>query len=153
MNLKTARNLLLVAVTLLLALLAGCSASSGQQSITPKGTTSGLVRETVAGQVTIIAEHAERDGQLVFNVSLDTHSVDLTRYDLGRLAVLQDDRANEYPAAAWVPSSDGGNHHAGGQLRFASPSTFIDNQTKYIRLVIKEVGGVVSTLQWDLEPQ
>ncbi|MBI2859370.1 MAG: hypothetical protein HYX90_09865 [Chloroflexi bacterium] len=141
-----ARNILAITGALILILLAGCSASKGESGAAGKG----QVREAVAGQVTIVAERTERDGQQVFMITLDTHSVDLTRYDLARAAVLQDDRGNVFPAAAWVPSSDGGSHHMKGQLRFASPPTLANSQTRYLRLVIKDVGGVVSTLQWDL---
>lgn len=83
---------------------------------------------------------------LEFNISLNTHSVELTD-DLVKQSVLTDDKNNLYLPVNWTGQEPGG-HHRSGILTF-SPLTL---QPKFISLIIKDVGETPQRVfKWDLE--
>ncbi|MBI4266785.1 MAG: hypothetical protein HY668_00250 [Chloroflexi bacterium] len=110
--------------------------------------TNGLVQSSEGGAVTIgVRWLVERQDSLVFEVSMDTHSVDLDRYDLQELAILRDSQGTEYRPTAW--KAPPGGHHRSGQLTFAIPGSL--GQARFIELIIKNVAGVGErTLKWEL---
>lgn len=55
--------------------------------------------------------------QIVFDVAMNNHSIDLD-YDLTKIATLTDDHNNTYRAPNW--SGNRGGHHIKGQLTFES---------------------------------
>ena len=90
---------------------------------------------------------------LSFAVAMDTHSVDLDVYDLGKLAILRNDKGRQVAPIAW--DAPPGGHHRSGKLVF--PATvgrisLIDLDTKYVEIVIRDLAGVKEqVLRWNLE--
>ncbi len=139
----------------------GCSTngvSQGEISPYPSNTsslyspvpTNGLVQSNTAGKVTIDVEWLGIDnGVLTFKVAMNTHSVDLDPYDLGELAILRDDIANEYYPNSW--DSRPGGHHRRGTLTFSVPNSLSQQEAKYIELIISDVAGIEDrTMTWTL---
>lgn len=86
---------------------------------------------------------------MVFDVAMNTHSVNLDQYDLGELAVLRDDESKEYRPAAW--RSAPGGHHRSGTLTFPVPASLSQGKAKYLNLIIRYGAGVKErVLKWEL---
>jgi hypothetical protein len=84
---------------------------------------------------------------------MDTHSVDLDRYDLKDLAVLKTGAGLELQPITW--DAPKGGHHRSGTLVFpATPpdgGLSIDADALTLTLVIRDVAGVPErTFQWTL---
>ena len=76
---------------------------------------------------------------------MNTHSVDLDGYDLGKLALLRDDAGKEYLPVFW--DSPTGGHHREGVLTFQ----ITDSENQYFNLIIRDVAGVEErTFHWEL---
>lgn len=88
-----------------------------------------------------------------FAVSMDTHSVDLDKYDLSTLATLRNDKGQQIAATTWDGPS-GGGHHRAGTLVFPAADNgkpMIEQGTKYVELIIRDVANVKErVLRWDL---
>lgn len=83
---------------------------------------------------------------LEFNISLNTHSVELND-DLVKQSVLTDDKNNLYLPVSWTGQEPGG-HHRSGILTFG-PLTL---QPKFINLIIKDIGEIPQRVfKWDLK--
>ncbi|NIS70318.1 MAG: hypothetical protein GTO12_15655 [Proteobacteria bacterium] len=126
----------------------GANPSSSVSSVSRP--TNGLVQTDAGGSVTIDVEWDKTgDGSLSFNVSMNTHSVDLDQYDLGKLAILRDDAGNEYRPVSW--DSAFGGHHRRGTLAFPVPDSLDQQEAKYVEMVIRDVAGVKErVLRWEL---
>ena len=91
-------------------------------------------------------------GALRFAVVMDTHSVDLDKYDLSKLATLRNDKGREVTPTTW-DGPPGGGHHRSGVLVF--PTTeggkpLIDAETKFVELTIRDVANVKErVLRWE----
>ena len=113
---KPFKSLALITVILVAAIIiTGCSSrfvaqreeatSSVASSYQP---TNGSVQSNAEGSVTIEVTWAETgSNSIIFNVAVNTHSVDLDSYDLGQLAVLHDDTGKQYSPVNW-DSAPGG---------------------------------------------
>lgn len=145
------RVLLLAALTVALALiLAGCGGANSADD--GDGTTagsdgaeaSGATQTSEGGGVTIEVAWKGPSAGSVFDVTMDTHSVDLDGYDLKKLAVLRDDRGKEVRPSDW--NAPKGGHHREGTLAFPEKapdgSSVIGPDTREITLVIRDVAGV-----------
>ena len=143
----------MLAGLLAVLILAGCSsaatASKPQSapppvSSQPREPSSAPVQSSSGGSVTIEAKSlGHQSDSLVFEVTMDTHSVNLDEYDLKQLATLKDDKGSEYRPVDW--SSAPGSHHRSGKLVFAHA----DKSTKTFELVIRNVAGVSErVLRW-----
>ncbi|MBI2305054.1 MAG: hypothetical protein HYU86_09975 [Chloroflexi bacterium] len=126
------------------------SPSSTPVSSTLKSPSNGLTQSNSGGAVTLDAKwQGEGSGVLAFAVVMDTHSVDLDKYDLGKLAVLRDDGGNEYRPTSWRAAP--GGHHRSGTLSFPVPNSMNQGKVKYLELVVKDVAGVKErVLKWEL---
>ncbi len=82
---------------------------------------------------------------LVFDVSMNTHSVELN-YDLTQVATLIDDAGNSYQPTSWEGAPPGG-HHRNGVLTFPP----LPSGTKNIKLVFKDINGADRVFEWRLE--
>jgi hypothetical protein len=71
---------------------------------------------------------------------MNTHSVDLDEYDLGKLTVLRDDQGHEYQPVSW--ESAPGGHHRRGTLAFVPPDSLRSGEAQSLELVIRDVAGV-----------
>lgn len=145
-------------VMVILVLAAGCSAdiesrpptsnappTVGNDSVT---TSNSFTQINAGGAVEIqVKWEADKKDSLVFDVSMNTHSMDLDKYDLKQLTVLHDSQGNEYQPLSW--NSAPGGHHRSGKLTFAVPNSLKD--TKFLHMVIRNVAGISErSLKWDL---
>lgn len=150
----TVRNRYSLRGILLLILVAvfsitGCSSSAANPGGGEKPV-NGLVQSSSGGAVTIDVKWlAESRDLLTFDVSMNTHSVDLDSYNLKEIAVLRDDKGNEYRPISW--DSTAGGHHVSGKLTFSSPTSLAQGEAKYIQLSIRDIAGVKErVLKWEL---
>lgn len=110
----------------------------------------GLVQTSSGGGVDISVEwRGLKDGLLVFDVTMDTHSGSLDQYNLGELAVLRDSRGKEYrPSSSDVPP---GGHHRSGPLTFLISDPSNPLTAKYFDLILRDIAGVAERdLRWQL---
>lgn len=134
------------------ALLVGAACSSGKATQATAGTpTNGVTQSNEAASVTVAATwRGVQSGSLAFDISMDTHSVNLDAYDLGKLASLRDSAGNQLNPRSWSAPS-GGGHHRSGTLAFAVPSSVSDGSATYVELVVRDIGGVPQrVLRWQL---
>jgi len=93
---------------------------------------------------------------VVFAITLDAHSGDLSKYDFIKNIVLRNDRGQEVTPVRWVATADGTHHRAGGLLfpKADQTSQTIDAQAKTLELTVRNLGGVAErTLRWTLPVQ
>lgn len=111
-----------------------------------------LRRISDGGSVEVIAVYLNplgksTDNQQSFELTLDTHSDDLSRYKLTELSTLKVESGSEIKASGWKKPG-GGGHHISGTLTFDLPDV---SAAKYIELVLKNVGGVEERVfRWEL---
>ena len=139
-------------VVTLALVLAGCGSAGSNGSA---GKQSSATRTSEGGGVTVAATWKGRNAGPVFEVAMDTHSVDLDGYDLRKLAALRTDGGDEVrPSGAW--DAPKGGHHREGTLTFPqrSPdgSRVIGPDTRRIQLVIRDVADVPErSFEWKLK--
>ncbi len=154
-------SVLAIIIIIAAVIVAGCSPGfvPQQREDTPSPSPSsgssyepinGLAQSNTAGALTIDMEWIKaEDGSLVFNVAMNTHSVDLDQYDLGELTILRDDADNEYHPVSW--DSAPGGHHRKGTLTFPLPDSVSQGKAKYIEVMIRDVAGIEErVLKWEL---
>lgn len=130
--------------------LVGCgSAGSGD----PADNSSSAPRTSEGGGVTVAVTWEGRNAGPVFEVAMDTHSVDLDGYDLKNLAVLRTDGGAEVRPSAW--DAPKGGHHRDGTLTFPEMtpggSRVIGRDTRRIELIIRDVADVPErSFEWKL---
>ncbi len=116
-----------------------------QKTPTPQ---SGLAPQTNsegAVNISVVPQNAPASGVWKFEITLDTHSVEINE-DLSRVSVLVDDSGQEHEPIAWEGDPPGG-HHRAGILTF-NP---VIPKPKSIKLKISEVGGVAERIfAWTL---
>ncbi len=107
-----------------------------------------MTQTSDGGQVTVVVDWAGPAAGAVFDVKLDTHSVDLDALDLAN-ATLTNDRGATMTARPWVAPK--GGHHREGALTFAGDSPAFFSGAKWVELVLSGVGDLPErTLRWDL---
>ena len=140
----------LVALVAALAMvLSGCgSAESGGDAgkTADRGAAkpSAVTQTSEGGEVTVAVTWKGRSAGPVFDVAMDTHSVDLGGYNLRRLALLRTEEGGEVRPSGW--NAPKGGHHREGTLTFPEKapdgSPIIGSDTREIELVIRDVAGV-----------
>jgi hypothetical protein len=140
--------ILLLGLALLLAL-AGIAYLSSRDDAT-SGSSDGATQRIDGGNVTVAVTWEGVTAGPVFDVVLDTHSVDLDGIDLSSSAVLRVDGAEVQPLSWDAPK---GGHHRSGTLTFpattADGSPVIDSGST-VELVIRDVADVAErTYQWN----
>ena len=106
-----------------------------------------LTRTHAGGGVTAKATYLNPGGteDTRFEISLDTHSVDLDSYDLKSLSSLRDDSGKVYQPTK--VENKGSGHHRQLVLVFPKPAP----GNKRLELVVKDVAGVKErSFVWDL---
>ena len=145
MNVRTLGAFLLPVAVLMSA----CSATSpaaSEPASSPGESAGTTTRTSEGGQVTVVVDWAGPDDQAVFDISLDTHSVDLDALDLSD-AVLRNDRGETLAAQSWAAPK--GGHHREGALAFEGNATPFFAGTAWIELVLSGVGDLPErTLRW-----
>lgn len=105
------------------------------------------------GAVTVIVKPLELNSTqdtLNFEVSMDTHSIDLSM-DLAALATLTTDTGMTVQAARW--DAQLGGHHVSGTLSFPSRiegKTILDGASQ-LTLIIKDVDTAERVFTWDMQ--
>jgi hypothetical protein len=151
------RHTLAMALLLFVSLtLVGCGrATSGNTETSVPGPSefdaAALTQTQEAGGVTVKATWQGTEAGPLFEVVLDTHSVDLDGYDLRELALLRTDNGQEVRPTSW--DAPKGGHHRAGMLTF--PETLPDGSpiigpgTRTITLILRDIGDVPErTLRW-----
>ena len=104
------------------------------------------INEEGAVSVMVLPKNITMVSPWEFEISLDTHSVELNQ-DLKQVSILSDDKGNEYNPIRWV-GPDSGGHHLEGVLIFQA----INPLPSYIELTIENIGGVSKRLfKWDIK--
>ena len=87
-------------------------------------------------------------GGAVFDVTLDTHSVDLDALDLAD-ASLRNDRDETLKARPWAAPK--GGHHREGALTFDGDPSALFAGARWVEVVLTGVGDLPErTLRWEL---
>ncbi|MBI4180547.1 MAG: hypothetical protein HY528_01300 [Chloroflexi bacterium] len=155
---QSGKSLLVITLLLVVVIVTACSGvtpatdRSSPTVSTPVliKPTNGVVQSNEAGSVVIKVQWVIAEGNsLIFQVDMDTHSVNLDQYDLKQLAVLRDDMGNEYHPVSW--ESAAGGHHRQGKLTFLLPDSLRQRTAKYLEMVIRDVAGIeIRVLKWEL---
>lgn len=111
-----------------------------------EGTESELTKSNSEGAVaiktTLLAEKSSGD-QLVFEVVMNTHSVDLLQYDLSQLASISFGAdINKTGTFEWLPTNKD-SHHIMGNLTWNGA---LDNNYKNINLEINNIDNIPSRM-------
>ena len=123
------------------------------------GTSKKVTRSHSGGAITIDVswlkpEDVSAAEELKFEVRMNTHSVDLEQYDMGRLSRLETNGGLSIEPSGWF-NPGGGGHHRFGLLKFSATrpdgSPVIHSNTQFIEVVINGVGDVAERrFRWDL---
>jgi hypothetical protein len=91
-----------------------------------------------SGGVTVKATYSspQPQNELRFEIVVDTHTVDLDGYDLGKLALLRD--AGGKTHEAMKVEAKGSGHHRSAEIYFPRPP----GGAQQVDLVIKDIAGV-----------
>ena len=154
-HLQALLALVTLGVTLSLVL-AGCGSSESEdsaESTAASDQSSDSTQTSEGGGVTVAATWGGPSAGTVFEVAMDTHSVDLDSYDLRQLALLRNDQDQEVQPNGW--DAPEGGHHRKGTLTFptqaADGSEVIGPDTHNIELLIHDVAGVPERrFEWTL---
>lgn len=135
---------LIVVLALALSACGGSGAVGSVGDARPQPQAVARTQVSEGGQVTIEVTWLGPHAGLVFEVAMNTHSVDLDGYDLAKLAVLRTDRGQEVRPSRW--DAPAGGHHRRGTLAFPDKAPdggpLIGPNTAWIELVIRDVAGV-----------
>ena len=124
----------------------GRATAASQPAVVPTvATSNGAVTQTnEGGQVTIAVTWDRGQSAPVFNVAMNTHSVDLDAVDLSQVAVLRTDQGAEVGPTGW--DAPKGGHHRSGTLTFPamtpSGAVVLGDGTRSFELLIRNVAGV-----------
>jgi hypothetical protein len=105
------------------------------------------VRQDSQASVTVeVTPAGGTSNTLIFDVSMNTHSVELG-YDMTKIATLTDDQGRSYPAKSWNGAA--GGHHREGSLTFEVPA---GAAPKALELNLAGIGGAPSRLfKWGVK--
>ena len=144
---------LLVSLSLLASVLAGCSTASPPSTSTPQPTaTADLSRTDDQGAISVTVKPVNLNdpGQtLDFEISLNTHSVDLSM-DLAALASLTTDTGITIQPAAW--DAPRGGHHVAGKLSFTvrtDGKALLEKATR-LTLTLQNIDVPERSFEWEL---
>ena len=104
-----------------------------------------------SGQVSVSVTWAGSTSGLVFQVALNSHSVNLDAYNLGDLAVLRTGQGLELRPTSWVAPK--GGHHREGTLVFPGQgpdgTDVLTSNVREMTLIIRDIAGVPErTFRW-----
>lgn len=147
----------------LLWLLLGAGISTGQTPTrTPQADTRGSV--TIKA-VYVAASHfkatpndplagkVDLERNIVFAITLDTHSGDLSKFDFVKNVTLRNDRGQQVAPVRWVATAEGTHHRAGGLLfpKGDQAGRSIEAEARAFELVVRGLGGIAErVLRWTL---
>ena len=139
---------LVLPVAVLISACSGASPTAPEPASSPGGSAIATTRTSEGGQVTVVVDWAGPDDGAVFDVALDTHSVDLDALDLSD-AVLRNDRGETLAAQPWTAPK--GGHHREGALAFEGDAQAFFAGAVWIELVVSGVGDLPErSLRWEV---
>jgi hypothetical protein len=146
------RTTLAMASLLLGLVAAGCAGPVTSPRTPGSASTAGAASEREqrdeGGEVTVEVAWDGPPAGAVFDVTLDTHSVDLDALDLSD-AVLTNDRGETLAAIPWEAPK--GGHHRDGRLAFDGDAAAFLADASWIELTLNGVGGVSERiLRWEV---
>jgi hypothetical protein len=100
-----------------------------------------------------LAGKVDAERNIVFAITLDTHSGDLSGYDFLKDTLLRNDRGQQVTPIRWVSTAEGSHHRAGGLLfpRADQAGRAVDAGARALELVVRGLGGVPErVLRWSL---
>lgn len=150
MNVRRLAAVILPVMLVISACSAASSAGSAPASSPgePASPASDSTRTSEGGQVTAVVDWTGPDAGAVFEVTLDTHSVELDALDLSD-AVLRNDRGETLPAQPWAAPK--GGHHREGALTFEGDAAAFFDGAKWVELVLTGIGDLPErTLRWEI---
>ena len=147
MKIRTLATVILP-LTLLISACSAEGSTTAAPASSPGESASASTRTSEGGQVTAVVDWAGPDEGAVFEVTLDTHSVDLDALDLSD-AVLRNDRSESLSAQPWAAPK--GGHHREGALTFDGDAAPFFDGAKWIELVLSGIGDLPErTLRWEI---
>jgi len=139
-----ARLGLVIVLALALAACGSSDAVGSAGNTRPQANAPALAHLSEGGQVSVEVTWLGPAAGPVFEVAMNTHSVDLDGYDLAKLAVLRTDKGQEVRPSRW--DAPAGGHHRRGTLVFPDKAPdggpLIGPNTAWIELVIRDVADV-----------
>lgn len=150
MNVRTLAAVILPVMLVISACSAASSAASAPASSPGEfaSAASDSTRTSEGGQVTAVVDWTGPEAGAVFEVTLDTHSVDLDALDLSD-AVLRNDRGETLPAQPWAAPK--GGHHREGALTFEGDAAPFFDGAKWVELILSGIGDLPErTLRWEI---
>jgi ABC-type Fe3+-hydroxamate transport system substrate-binding protein len=148
MNKQRALLGLMTAIVVVIAACSSATPGASAPSSASADPTSPTTQTSDGGEVTVVADWAGPAAGAVFELTLDTHSVDLDALDLAD-ATLKNDRGETLVARPW-PAPKGG-HHREGALTFDGESTAFLSGANWVELKIIGVGDLPErTLRWEI---
>ena len=102
-----------------------------------------IVKQAGAVEVKVKPVQLEADKNMVFEVGLNTHSVELG-FDLVESVSLEDNLGNNYQPETW--SGGKGGHHLSGELTFGQ----LKSKAKNINLSLDGIESQSVNFEWEL---
>lgn len=140
----SSRLFLIILLVLGAMVVLGTTAKPDQTEATQSSPLLAAQTKTIgAVDVTVTPKTISAGESPVFELALDTHSVEL-EYDFTQIVTLSDNENNRYQAMKW--SGGNGGHHLSGELTFDSLST----KAKTITLTIDNIADQSTSFMWNL---
>ncbi|HYF95402.1 MAG TPA: hypothetical protein VD969_24590 [Symbiobacteriaceae bacterium] len=142
---------ILIVLTAALGLWNIAKAKSRSSSSAPTGQVH-LAQEEVktndGGGIQVQVTYHAGVASLQFEISLNTHSVELGKYDLSKLSQVSLDPGGTLNDAEWKPEGTGAGHHVTGILSFKDPNGLLAG-AKAVKLEIRDLAEVpVRQFEW-----
>jgi len=102
-----------------------------------------VVKQAGAVEIKVKPSQLEVGKNILFTVTLDTHSVELS-YDLAELAYVEDNLGNKYEPESW--SGGKGGHHLSGELTFGK----LKSKANGIKLNFEGIENEEVFFEWEL---
>lgn len=148
MNKQRALPGLSAAIVLVIAACSSSTPAASAPSSASVNPTSPTTQTSDGGQVTVVADWTGPAAGAVFDLTLDTHSVDLDALDLAD-ATITNDRGETMAARPWAAPK--GGHHREGVLTFDGDSSAFFAGANWVELRIIGVGDLPErTLRWEI---
>ena len=136
------------AIAVVIAACASSTPGASRAQTLSAGLSGQSTQTSDGGQVTMAADWAGPGGGAVFDITLDTHSVDLDPLDLSD-AILRNDRGETMTAQPWAAPK--GGHHRRGALTFQGDAASFFAGATWIELVVLGVGDLPERmLRWEV---
>ena len=101
------------------------------------------IKNMGAVEVEVTPINVDSNSNMIFDVSLNTHSVDLS-FDYTKIISAGDDEGKTYKALSWSGGREG--HHLSGQIELEP----ISQEVAEIKLIIDGIDNQNAVFEWEL---